>query len=138
MSTAADGRLRLPSHRAAAALGSVLLMTSCASAPPVATLFNRTSVNLALAPGVVVSACSSRSFTQAELDRAVADLNLATDESWVPVGAVNVGLNGFAAPRPAPGAQLVIVVPGGAPPEVLDRAIGEAELPKCGGEPVTP
>lgn len=124
--------------RAALAIISTAWVVGCAAPQPsVAILYNRTGVALALAPGVVVPACTDRAFTQDELDKAATSYLNAPDDSWVPPGAANLGLNVLGDPRPKNGGPLSVVVPGGALPWSVDGPIASGSLPACGGTPMT-
>jgi hypothetical protein len=80
--------------RALVAVGAVLLAGSMLAAllatwglmpaRPVAIVYNRTAVGLAMAPGLVVPACSDRALTQDAVDRAAAAYVNATDDALGP------------------------------------------------------
>ena len=112
-------------------------MGACGS-PPDFVLINRSEVSLAIAPGVVVDACSSKAFTQAQLEAAGRELverTMNDDFSWIPANAALLegGIRGSRIGAPKP---MTYVVSGASSPQVVYGRVAEEALPACVGKPV--
>lgn len=117
------------------AVASVLLTLQACSSPDF-VIINRTDAVLAIAPGIVVSRCSTGEYSQKEL--AAAGNKFIEDEfqdfhSWAPPGAIQAP----GPPGPPIGARkpAFLVFSATEAPRVAYGSISEAELGPCGGQP---
>ena len=128
-----------PIHRATVLLlaGLVSLASGCGP-PPDYVIANRSNVPIAVAPGVVIDACASSSFSRQQLEAAgrdALDRALVADFAWVPADAVLLdgGVPGgqVGAPRP-----LTYVISSTSSPRTLYGSFDASQLPPCGGDPI--
>jgi hypothetical protein len=114
-------------------IGLIWLVASCGPAFEL-VIINRSDTPLALAPGVIIQGCSEAGLTAAEVERASRELTqvmVSGDESWIPVGAMQLpGPPGqrIGAPKPQ-----TLVISGTVGPRVFDGPVPEQDLPPCGG-----
>ena len=120
-------------RRAVVLLG--LILVGCSEDPDF-VLVNRSDVALAFAPGVIVPACSSESYSE-EFLRAAGEKLLEFEVTgsdpgaWVPQGAVQVGID----PVPQGATRPVTVIVSNQPAQVVYGPVAEGDLPACGGQP---
>ncbi len=112
-------------------------MAACAPAPAL-VLINRSGVDIAFLPGVIVPSCDRLSLSREELTAAQGELERwfwsgAEADAWVPADAVQFtrGLSG--APSGAPDPMAVVI--SSQDPQMVHGYV-PAELPPCGGDPV--
>lgn len=117
------------------------LMSFVAGCAPSAdfVVINRSTVSVAVAPGIVVGPCAALGRSWREVEVAAKTLDAAVlsgaDESWVPKGSFY--LDG-GVPGPPIGAEspTTLVVSGSGRPQLLSGPIAEQQLPPCFGEPI--
>lgn len=97
---------------------------------------NRTTVDLAVGPGLTIPACGTVSVTIAEFEDAREANYLATFDGapWpVPSGAVV--WDNFAMLTNGPAGSLTLIVTGQTDPRVAVGTVAESDLPPCEGLP---